>query len=157
MPISVRATEEPEFELIEAGTYNAKLDELEERQDGQFGPSVRFIFKIEGDEDYDGYKISGFVTLKIDEETNEPTFWPGTKMWAWVEALNGGSIATDEEIDLEDLVGRSCRVTIIHKEDKKGRMRDKVGDVLAPRKKKKAAAKAEVESSEEDDFSEIPF
>jgi hypothetical protein len=157
--VRVKSQEPPPYEPVEPGEYKAKLTELEEELEGQYGPQVRFTFEITDDQDYKGQTIRGWCSLKLDDD-GEFTFWEGTKLWDWIAALRGGTAvgADGEEFELDDLVGSTCRIMVVTKRKKDGTPTDKIDNVLAPKKGKAAGpAKKQAEMEEESDFDSIPF
>jgi hypothetical protein len=145
MGIKVNRQEAPEYEPMVPGEYRARVKELEEQEDGQYGPSVKLRFEILDDEDYDDRVISGFCPLKLDDE-GDYTMWPGTKLWDWATALLGDVEPFDLE-DLDDLVGKEARIVVVQKKKKDGNIGDKISEVLAP-KKSKGKGKKKAETSD---------
>lgn len=135
--VKVKGREAPEYEPIEAGTYDAYVKEFEEAN-GSFGPQVMFTFEILNDEEYEDKTLRGYASLKEDEETGEYTCWPGTKLWDWITAMRGGQeLGVDEDFELDDLVGLKCRIQVTVKPRKKdGKLANNITDVLEPRKKR---------------------
>jgi hypothetical protein len=85
---------------LPAGVYAATLEAIEERQ-GQNGPFLlwRFVVEAEG------------RTLGIGAPTSMK-FSPTAKARQFTEVLLGRSLAPGEEIDLDTLLGRPCRVVL---------------------------------------------
>lgn len=156
--VKVKSQEPPPYEPVEPGEYKAKLSELEEELEGKFGPQVRFTFEILDDEDYKGQTVRGWCSLKLDDE-GDFTFWEGTKLWDWVAALrSGNTVATNEDFELDDLVGSTCRIMIVTKKKMDGTPTDKIDNVLPPKKGKAAGSnKKQSEMEAEEDFDAIPF
>lgn len=157
MAIKVKGQEQPDFEPMEPGEYKAKLSELEEELEGQYGPQVRFTFEVMDDEDYNGDTIRGWASLKTDDD-GDYTFWEGTKLWDWVTALRGGdAVGVGEEFSLDDLIGNTCRILVVNKTKKDGTPTDKVDNVLAPKKTKAPGSRRkQAEMEEEEDFDQLP-
>lgn len=153
--VKVTGREAPEYEPIEAGTYDAYVKEFEEA-DGSFGPQAMFTFEILNDEEYEDKTLRGYASLKEDEETGEYTCWPGTKLWDWITAMRGGDeLGLDEDFELDDLVGLKCRIQVTVKPRKKdGKLANNITDVLAPKKRKAKAKKAAEPAPVEEELDE---
>jgi len=87
---------------IDEGEYPATLKRTEEGPEGQWGPTMRWVFDVyvEGEaEEQDmltGYKYSGRSNLK-----------------KVLDALMGHPLAADEAPpEPDDLIGKTCKVTI---------------------------------------------
>lgn len=156
--VKVKTQEPPPYEPVEPGEYKARLTELEEELEGMYGPQVRFTFEITDDQDYKGQTVRGWCSLKLDED-GEFTFWEGTKLWDWVIALRGSEpMSTEEEFELDDLVGSTCRILVVTKKKKDGTPTDKIDNVLPPKKGRAAGSnKKQAEMEEEADFDSIAF
>jgi hypothetical protein len=163
MPIRVKAQDKPEYEPMEEGEYKARVREITEDLESEYGPQARFEFEIIEDEDYAGSTIRAWASLKEDD-AGDYTFWPGTKLWDWVVALRGGDQNAAGDIQtLDDLVDSECRIVVKTKLKKDGNPTDRITEVLAPKKGKSTgktlkAEKQEQSAKEDDaDFSKIPF
>jgi hypothetical protein len=157
--VNVKTQEPPPYEPVEPGEYRAKVAEVGIETEGLYGPQVRFTFEITDDDDYKGQNIRGWAALKLNED-GEFTFWEGTKLWDWVTALRGGTAVGSDGVDfeLDELVGKPCRILVVTKKKKDGTPTDRIDNVLPPKKGKAAGpAKKQAEMEEESDFDSIPF
>lgn len=132
-----------------AGIYIAEVGKVEDGIDGEFGAQVKFYFVIKK------------VIHSNDDAADE---WIGKEKWAWAsdlltprsklfkwakQILNNPGLTVEDDIDLDDLEGRACQITIS--------MNDNdvltVSDVAAyvPKKKRAAKPKPEPEPEPEDD------
>jgi hypothetical protein len=120
-----------DYDLLDPGTYDATAVGIEEGDDGQYGPTVRFNFEAMGP---DG---------PVDVDALASDVWKGaTKARAWFSVLVGHTLAKDERIDWDDVKGRPCQITVTHVVDRKGITRARIADVLPPRKARSAPAEA---------------
>ena len=150
MTLKMRAQE---HEPPEQGVYRVKLVDLQE-DEGQYGPFVKWFFELLED-DYEGQTIRGQTSIP-------ESFTTATKMWQWAQGLLGRAIQPGESIDLEDLIGNECMLTIGHKETERGTFAtvDAVNPVRRKKPKKQAPPEpSEVEEDDEDDdeFESPPF
>ncbi len=84
---------------IEPGTYEATLTRFEEME-SKYGAAFKFIYVSDNDEE-----ISELVNQKYSAKT---------KLGKRVSELLG---ELPEELDLSDLVGKRCRITLIEQPD----------------------------------------
>jgi hypothetical protein len=125
------------------GIYRAKLVDLQEGE-GQFGPFVKWFFELL-EEDYEGQTIRG-------QSSVPESFTAGTKMWQWAQGLLGRAIQPGESIDLEDLIGNECMLTLGHKETDRGTFA--TVDAVNPVRRKKPKRQPDPEPVEEDEDGE---
>lgn len=100
-------------EPIPVGVYQAKFTGFEEKEGGQFGTYVRLDFEITEGE-YKGTKRTQIASTKLTKgRTAETT----SKLFRAVSALMGRDPGQDEEISLNDLIGKDCQILV---EDRPG-------------------------------------
>ncbi len=147
MTLKMRAQE---HEPPDQGVYLAKLADLQE-EEGQFGPFVKWSFEL-NEEGYEGQTIRG-------QSSMPETFTAGTKMWQWAQGLLGRAIRPGETIDLMDLIGNECLLTIGHKETDRGTFA--TVDAVNPVRRKKPTRQPEpesvVEDEDDDELETAPF
>ncbi len=87
-------------DVLQPGTYDAVVTRIEEASNSK-GQYLRWSFSTSphGEEK----TITGVSAMNID---------PGSRTLAWVENILGRAIAPNEEIDLERLVGRACKLDL---------------------------------------------
>jgi hypothetical protein len=103
------------------GEFDAEVTGIEDR-DGQHGPMVRIEFKLATDDDGDERRVTGLASKKLSENT---------KLGRWIAAIIGHMPAVGEEITMENLLHKHCRVEIKHKTSPDGRTTfANVADVL---------------------------
>ncbi|MCC6694858.1 MAG: hypothetical protein IT365_04415 [Candidatus Hydrogenedentes bacterium] len=117
-----KATVEEAITAIAEGVYDAEVSGVRD-QDGQHGPMVRVEFTLSTDNEFDGQRVSGLASVKLSE---------GTKLGRWVSAILGHMPAVGEEITVEDLLSKRCRIVVVHKTDAKGLIHANVVDVSPP-------------------------
>jgi hypothetical protein len=140
MTLRMRAQD---HEPPEQGVYLSKLVDLQE-DEGQYGPFVKCYFELL-EEGYEGQTIRGQASIP-------ESFTAATKMWQWAQALLGRSIQPGEEIDLEDLIGSQCMLTLGHKETERGTFA--TVEAVNPVRRKKPKEQAPPQPSEFDEHDE---
>ena len=73
-------------------------------------------------------------------------------MWQWAQGLLGRAIQPGESIDLEDLIGNECMLTLGHKETDRGTFA--TVDAVNPVRRKKPKRQPDPEPGEEDEDGE---
>jgi hypothetical protein len=137
-----------EHEPPEPGIYRAKLGDLQESE-GQFGPFVKWFYELL-EEGYEGQTIRGQSSIP-------EAFTAATKTWQWAQALLGRPIRPGEVIDLEDLIGNECMLTLGHKETERGTFAtvEAVNPIRRKKPKKEAPSRpSKIEEPDEDDEDE---
>jgi hypothetical protein len=125
-----------DYTAIEADVYLAKLQGIEEKVT-EFGPAARFSFiVVEGNSA--GATVSGLASIPSGG------MGPKSKLRHFVEALLGRPLDDDDdEIDLDSLIGKTCRINVIQEQGKDGGTYNKITEVLAaPRPEKRQAETA---------------
>ncbi len=97
-----------EYRTLEEGCYPALLENIEERE-GSTGRYCRWVFAAQSPQG-DPIPVAGLTSLRSG---------PKAKGRQWVEAILGSKMKAGEEIDLDELVGKPCRVqvTVVDLED----------------------------------------
>jgi len=103
--------EEEKRVVVEEGEYIGELTDIKDI-DGRYGPCVRFLFTIVGDE-YDGAVVSYLCTKTLS---------PGNKLDTALRGLGVEPLEIGDEIDSESLIGRKARIYVEHGTDKSGRV-----------------------------------
>lgn len=105
-------------QLLPEGTHDAALEKLEEAT-GAKGPYLRWHFVVthEGS----SKPVSGVSPMTLDR---------GSKTRYWAEGLLAREIADGEELDLERLVGRACRIVVYTATLEDGRKFTRIEKVL---------------------------
>ncbi|MDA2920647.1 hypothetical protein MYX76_14335 [Desulfobacterota bacterium AH_259_B03_O07] len=120
----------PKRRLVDEGVYPAKVAELIEQEDEQYGERIIFTFELKNEDNDDGSPVR-----VISYCTN--TLSPKSKLRKFVEVLIGQKLSKDQAedgVDLEPLVGLPCQVVIIHNDSKDGNTYAKVDNLLPPSK-----------------------
>lgn len=132
------------------GDYQAKLAEIESKN-GEYGDYFLFKFELlDAPEEVEFKTVSGQVTAKLTI---------GGKLYKWLVALNGGQPFTKgEEVDVNEFVGKKCKVIIENTPGgkNKDKMYAKVTNVMALRKSttSEAASAQEKKTSVDEEFEE---
>lgn len=115
------------YEVVEAGEYVAKVAKLEE-VDGQFGKQLKAAFELA---EFPGVQVSGWASLKMS---------PKSKLYGWAKAICYGGEDFEGQFDLDNLLGRACRVVLAVENGSDGQEHNKIIDVFPPRRGTRAAA-----------------
>jgi len=120
-----------DYDLLDPGTYDAVSLGIEEGDDGQYGPTVRFLFEA----------MTQDGPVEIDALASD--VWKGaTKARGWYSVLIGHPLAKGEQIEWDNVTGKPCQITVTHVLDKKGMTRARIADVFSPRRARPAPAAA---------------
>ena len=114
------------FEVLEAGEYQAVVERIEE-QAGQYGQQLCWSFRLEAPgADYDRRNVLAWCS---------PSFTSKAKLGRWARALLGSQAVDDiDELDTQMLTGLPCRLVLSSGLGSDGTERNKVTEVLAPRR-----------------------
>lgn len=115
-----RAPVEEAAAIIDEGEYNAEVSGIRD-MDGQHGTMARVGFTLSTDDEWDERRVSGIATKKLSEDT---------KLGRWVTAILGRMPAVGEEVTVEDLLHKHCRVVVGHKTSPNGKVFANVVQVL---------------------------
>lgn len=151
--------------VLAPGVYRAKLTKIElaERANFETGEPEAcrdWTFAIL-EEGHEGTSLRGRTSM---------SFGPSSKARAWVEGLLGRRVEKGEGLELEDVAGRECDLSISHRETDRGTFANIVS-VNPVRKKSRKNELAEVEAMKngrngkataavaeaEEDLDSIPF
>ena len=101
---------------IPQGTYDAALQKIEEKRNNE-GSYLMWTFTVS--HHGEAKTVTGVTPMHLD---------PGSKARFWTEALLGRPLQENEDVDLEKLYGRSCRIelSVIEKD---GREFNRIGRV----------------------------
>jgi len=102
---------------LPAGTYEASLARVEQVSSAD-GPYLKWVFSI----NYQGKTrdVTGVTPVNLE---------PGTKTQIWVEILLGRNLRDNEEVDLEKLCGRVCRIVLTEVTLQNGRQVNRIARV----------------------------
>ena len=102
--------------LIPQGTYAAILQKIEEKRNTE-GSYLLWTFGVSSQGE--AKTVTGVTPMHLD---------PGSKARFWSEALLGRQLQENEEVDLEQLYGRTCRIELTQVE-KDGRTYPRISRV----------------------------
>lgn len=107
------------YEIVSAGLYPAKVEEVEEA-DGNWGPFLKFVFRLQG-----GATVTGCASAKFSTKS---------KLYKWVRAilLNGEPAPKGFRLRTADLVGRYCQVQVGVDTDAEGERFNSIEAVYPP-------------------------
>lgn len=109
-----------EYSLHEEGEkYAAWVKRIEDAGEGTYGPQLKWVFEIEGEEEREQFAWSGTAMT------------PRSKLTKWVKNLHDGVIP--ETVDTEELHGVPCSLLFEHSDNPDGTVSERVVNVL-PRK-----------------------
>jgi len=113
------------YDALEPGEYVATVQRIEE-QDGQYGLQLKWTFSLDAPgADYDGRHVLAWCS---------PSFTAKAKLGRWARALLGSQADDIDELDTQLLVGLPCRLVLSSGIGTDGTERNKVTEVLAPRR-----------------------
>ena len=119
--MSWNATVEEAATTVAEGEFDGEVTSVQD-MDGQHGPMVRIEFTLATDDEWDGRRVTGLASKKLSENT---------KLGRWIAAIIGHMPSVGEEITIEKLLHKHCRVVIKHKTSPDGKTFANVVDVLA--------------------------
>lgn len=122
---------------LEPGVYRAKLKNIEEAERANFDTGEPeacrdWTFGVI-EEGHEGTTLKGRTSM---------SFGPKSKAREWVEGLLGRKIEVGEKLGLEDLLGKECDLSVVHKETDRGTFAN-INSVNPVRKKSRATERAE--------------
>lgn len=113
------------YDALEPGEYVATVQRIEE-QDGQYGLQLKWTFSLDAPgAEYDGRHVLAWCS---------PSFTAKAKLGRWARALLGSQVDDIEELDTQLLIGLPCRLVLSSGIGTDGTERNKVTEVLAPRR-----------------------
>lgn len=113
------------YDALEPGEYVATVQRIEE-QDGQYGLQLKWTFSLDAPgADYDGRHVLAWCS---------PSFTAKAKLGRWARALLGSQVDDIDELDTQLLIGQPCRLVLSSGLGTDGTERNKVTEVLAPRR-----------------------
>lgn len=107
-----KATTEEVAPPIPDGEYNAILTGVTDMQ-GPHGTMARIDFMLTTDDVWDGRQVSGIASKKLSANT---------KLGEWIAALLGTMPKVGEEITIDDVLHKECRVVIKQRVTEKNKM-----------------------------------
>ena len=111
---------QPQFALIGEGVYQARLESIKPVLTVN-GDAYRLTFTITEDGSYRDRRVNGMCGSWLH---------PESKLYKWLSAIKGMELAPDEEVDLDQLIGRTCMISVTRKE-RDGRIYANVEDVTS--------------------------
>jgi hypothetical protein len=116
-----KATVEEAATTVAEGEFDGEVTSVQDT-DGQHGPMVRIEFTLATDDEWDERRVTGLASKTLSENT---------KLGRWVAAILGHMPAVGEEVTVEDLLHKHCRVVVKHKISPDGKTFANAVDVLA--------------------------
>lgn len=165
MKISKQEYVEEQGTVLEDDIYPAVLVGFGEME-GQYGP--RLVWRFEIEHEGETVEAAAFTSYSMAEKPRK------SNLLKFCEALNGGK--DPEGMDLDDFLGKPCRVDVTSYEKQNGIKKMKVQDVKKPAKGQKGkgvekpaesagsagsaasgSGKSDSVDFDESDFNDIPF
>ena len=109
--------------------YKATVVRISEREltfEGKTRPGLEITFQIQDDPDFSGVEISGVTTLLAK-------LTPKSKLRQWAEAILNTKFSEGYELDTDDLIGKTCRISTWNREGSQGGTFTNIKDVLSYR------------------------
>ena len=130
-----RYVEYTEYPVIPTGEYDARITEVEEKLDGQFGDQFQYSFEITSGEQQ-GHPLLGWSSQKFSKKS---------KLREWATAVTQRSFGPGDGVNVDDMIDKPIRISVLRKSGDDGGEFNKVDSVLPPSiaQKKKAAQSAE--------------
>ena len=120
--------------VIPMGEYPARIKDVSEEPEGQFGPQFKYLFEITNGEQ-EGVSLMGWTSQKFSAKS---------KMKKWVTAATQQSFSAGDEFYPDSLVGKDVRIGVLKEAKDDGGEFNKINAVLPPSiAQKKAAQSAE--------------
>jgi hypothetical protein len=151
MPLTLTVSESGGYELHDADEWlDGTITRIEETTEGQWGPGLKFIIVLDGEEAADdGYprETWAFASQKLS---------PRSKLYQWAKGL--GWNPDDGTLDLEEYIDARCQVMFEHYNgtDPDGNPIDKE-KVVKLRKGKGKAKKAAKKQKPAEEYDDSPF
>lgn len=138
--MKLKPTSAIEYEIIEAGVYGATVDSVTPKDPNpnfdDSKPQLQFVFEVT-----DGTVPVG---TQVYAWTGQ-TYGERSKLRPWLAILMPDFDPEVDELDTDDLIGKSCRIVVTVKKGTDGRERNRVGEVLPLERQRRAAAAQKVE------------
>jgi len=119
--------------VLEPGTYILEADNIEDAEPGQYGPQLRWSFKV-SDAVTPDEPIRG-----ADAEPYRFFQWTGTRPTPrsrcrqLIEALYGRPLINGERPRADLIIGRRMKVLIVHVDDANGKPRARISGEVPPK------------------------
>lgn len=112
-----------DFEIVDPGIYPATIDAVTPKDPNpkfdDAKPQLEIVWLLDDHDD-----------IKIFSWTGQ-TYGPKSKLRPWLKVLMPDFDPDTDELDTDDLIGKSARIVVTIKEDTQGRERNRVTDVMA--------------------------
>lgn len=109
---------------IPADIYPAKLVQIEDGEAG-FGPFYKFVFEITEESSYQGEQRTLLASRKLSRSPKG-----GSKLLNILEALANNKLELEEEVDVDDYIGKKCRILVEEPQERDGILIQNVTKVL---------------------------
>ena len=110
------------YEVMEPGEYIAKVGKIESVQ-GEYGERLKIAFELV---EHPGSVALGWCNPKLG---------PKTTLYQWTKAICFGGEDFTGDFDVNNLVGRVCRLVLTVEAGKDGQDRNKIVEVFPPRRR----------------------
>jgi hypothetical protein len=110
------------YEVMEPGEYIAKVGKIETVQ-GEYGERLKIGFELV---EHPGSVALGWCNPKLG---------PKTTLYQWTKAICFGGEDFTGDFDVNNLVGRVCRLVLTVEAGKDGQDRNKIVEVFPPRRR----------------------
>lgn len=109
---------------IPADIYPANLVQIEDGEAG-FGPFYKFVFEISDESTYQGEQRTLLASRKLSRSPKG-----GSKLLNILEALANNKLELEEEVDVDDYIGKRCRILVEEPQERDGIIIQNVTKVL---------------------------
>src|SRR5918994_319496 len=139
------------YDLLDPGRY--VLEVVEAEAVNEYGPQLRLRLRV-AEGETEGFEFTDYPNRGAEDGVKV-----GTKAWDIFEACMNQRLSPDEELDTEDLIGKSFEAMVVAKKTGKGN-RTEHGTIGPHRPKKtrlEEVPKVEEPNDVEEEFEKIPF
>lgn len=122
-----------DYEIVDPGIYPATIDAVTPKDPNprfdDAKPQLEIVWLLDNMQ----------PDVKVFSWTGQ-TYGPKSKLRPWLAILMPDFDPDKDELDTDDLIGKSARIVVTVKEDGQGRERNRVTDVMPLEQRRRAAA-----------------
>lgn len=115
------------YEVVPTGEYLAQVTDIEDKE-GNYGPQFQFTFEIVSPKAFEGKIKLAWYSQKLSSGTKP------SKLWNVVQSIYNRPLVIDEQVDIDDLIGRQCIIVVVAEENEKGEENSKITALKAYKK-----------------------
>ena len=142
-----RYIEYQEYPVIPTGEYDARITEVEEKLDGQYGDQFQYSFEITSGEQK-GHPLLGWSSQKFSKKS---------KLREWATAVTQRSFGPGDGVNVDEMIDKPIRISVMRKRADDGSEFNKIDSVLPPSIAQKKRAAQSTEATEGSNTVEEPL